>query len=304
MTLILVSHADLAQVQGGAHVLLAVAGYNLARFQLAVRPGRGERVRGILRSAARRRRPRLRCGSRAVTVATGDYRWQTAVFLNGLTGTERWTDDWQFWFLEALVWGYLGMAALVRDPVGGPRSRRTRSRSAMAASMTCLVLRYALVGVEAGAVERYQPVVVLWCLALGWAAAVARTPRSVWSSARCGGVDVRVLRRLPARGDRRRRHRAAACRPCGAASRDRGVAPAGGGGGIAVDLPHPMAGVSRRWRRPVIPMSPCSPPSRSASWPTWPMTGSAPGSLGADGLRAWPAGVPLRGSSPQRLPHA
>src|SRR4029077_10896770 len=38
-TLILVSHADIAQLQGGAHVLLAVAGYNLARFQLAL-PGR------------------------------------------------------------------------------------------------------------------------------------------------------------------------------------------------------------------------------------------------------------------------
>ena len=32
--LVVVSHADLAQLQGGAHVLLAVAGYNLARFQL------------------------------------------------------------------------------------------------------------------------------------------------------------------------------------------------------------------------------------------------------------------------------
>ena len=44
ITLVVVTHADLFQLQGGAHVLLAVAGYNLARFQLAV-PGRRERVR-------------------------------------------------------------------------------------------------------------------------------------------------------------------------------------------------------------------------------------------------------------------
>ena len=97
VVLILVSHADLAQVQGGAHVLLALAGYNLARFQLAV-PDRVARVRGILRSAASVAVPAaLWIG--AATVATGDYRWQTAVFLNGFTGSPRWSDDWQFWFL-------------------------------------------------------------------------------------------------------------------------------------------------------------------------------------------------------------
>jgi hypothetical protein len=37
----------------------------------------------------------------------------------------------------------------------------------------CLAVRYAVVGIEAGPVERYQAVVVLWCAALGWAAATA-----------------------------------------------------------------------------------------------------------------------------------
>ena len=172
--LILVSHADIVQLQGGAHVLLAVAGYNLARFQLAL-SDRVAKVRGILRSALTVAVPAsLWIG--AVTVATGDYRWQTAVFLNGVTGTGRWSDDWQFWFLEALVWCYLGMAALVAIPWVDRWSRRSPFTVALAAVMTCLAARYALVGVEAGAVERYQPVVVLWCLALGWAAAVADTP--------------------------------------------------------------------------------------------------------------------------------
>ena len=61
--LILVSHADIAQLQGGAHVLLAVAGYNLARFQLALPAG----PRGSAASCAPRSpwgcRPR--CGSRS-----------------------------------------------------------------------------------------------------------------------------------------------------------------------------------------------------------------------------------------------
>jgi hypothetical protein len=36
-------------------------------------------------------------------------------------------------------------------------------------------VRFALAGVEAGATERYTGTVVLWCFALGWAAARART---------------------------------------------------------------------------------------------------------------------------------
>ncbi|HRK47591.1 MAG TPA: proton-conducting transporter membrane subunit, partial [Nocardioides sp.] len=50
ITLVVVTHADLFQLQGGAHVLLAIAGYNLARFQLAL-PGRRARVGALLRSA-------------------------------------------------------------------------------------------------------------------------------------------------------------------------------------------------------------------------------------------------------------
>jgi hypothetical protein len=174
LTLILVSHADLAQLQGGAHVLLAVAGYNLARFQLA-HGDRHARVRSLLRSALAVAIPAsLWIG--AVTLVTGDYRWQTAVYLNGVTGTGRWNDDWQFWFLEALVWCYLGVAALVAIPWVDRWSRGRPFAVAAAVLVACCAARYALVGVEAGAVERYQAPVVMWCLALGWAAAAADTP--------------------------------------------------------------------------------------------------------------------------------
>ncbi len=173
VVLILVSHADLAQVQGGAHVLLAVAGYNLGRFQLALSE-RGSRVRGILRSAAAVALPAgLWIG--AVALVTGDYRWQTALLLNGPTGVDHWSDDWQFWFLEALVWSYLGVAALAAVPWVHRWSRRAPFLVALAALAGALAVRFAWVGVQAGPVERYQAVVVLWCLALGWAAATADT---------------------------------------------------------------------------------------------------------------------------------
>ena len=171
MILILVSHADIAQLQGGAHVLLAVAGSNLARFQLAL-PGRTARIRGILRTALTVAVP-VALWIGAVALVTGDYRWQTALLLNGLTGSDSWSSDWQFWFLEVLVWGYLGVDALVALPWVERCSRRHPFRVAAAVVVGCLMVRYALVGVEAGPVERYQALTVLWCLALGWVAATA-----------------------------------------------------------------------------------------------------------------------------------
>ena len=99
------------------------------------------------------------------------------------SGGDRWNDDWQFWFLEALVWSYLGLAALlavprVRPLVAAQASLRRRAGGAG----WRLGARYALVGVEAGPAERYKPVVVLWCLALGWAPRRADTVRrSCWS---------------------------------------------------------------------------------------------------------------------------
>jgi acyl-CoA synthetase (AMP-forming)/AMP-acid ligase II len=173
VTLILVSHADIAQLQGGAHVLLAVAGYNLARFQLGM-PGRSDRVRAIGRTALTVAVPAaLWIG--AVALVAGTYRWQTALLLNGVTGADHWTDNWQFWFLEALVWGYAGVALLLALPSVDRWQRTHPFAAAMLVLAACLVVRYAVVGVEAGRVERYATVVVLWCVALGWAAAVART---------------------------------------------------------------------------------------------------------------------------------
>ena len=171
--LILVSHADLAQVQGGAHVLLAIAGYNLARFQLAL-PSQAARVRAVARTTLAVAVPAgLWIGT--VALVTDDYRWQTAVFLNGLTATGGWTRDWQFWFIEVLVWCYLGVAALIALPWFERWWRRSPFALAMIVSLGCLGVRFAVVGIEPGAVERYQALGVLWCIALGLAAATADT---------------------------------------------------------------------------------------------------------------------------------
>jgi peptidoglycan/LPS O-acetylase OafA/YrhL len=173
--LVVVTHADLVLVPGGAHVLLGVAGFNLARFILRT-PGRTDRVRRLLGGLARVALPAAAwIGLVAVTV--GGYRPATLVYLNGVLGPDTWTDDWQFWFLEALVWSYLGLAAILAVPFADRWLRTHPFGVAMGAVTATLLLRYAWTGVEAGATERYTVGLVLWCVALGWAAAEATTVR-------------------------------------------------------------------------------------------------------------------------------
>ncbi len=174
VTLILVSHADIAQLQGGAHVLLAVAGYNLARFQLGM-PGRSDRVRAIARTALDGRRARCPldrgggAGGRHLPLAYGT----AAQRRHGRGPLDR-----QLAVLvprSARSGAYAGVAILLALPWVDRWQREHPFAAAMVVLAATLAVRYALVGVEAGRIERYTTVVVLWCVALGWAAAAART---------------------------------------------------------------------------------------------------------------------------------
>jgi acyl-CoA synthetase (AMP-forming)/AMP-acid ligase II len=168
--LIVATHANLLTVVGGAHALLAVAGYNAARFL----PRNALAARRLARTAWRIALPSgLWIG--AVALLTSDYRPATALMANGFVGSNDWTLDWQFWFLEAIVWTSLGLAAVIAIPAIRRMERRTPFAWALALVAVAAVVRFSLVGVEAGATERYTGTIVLWCFALGWAAARART---------------------------------------------------------------------------------------------------------------------------------
>lgn len=173
IVMVVVTHTDLWLVPGGAHILLAVAGYNLARFALGV-TGRRRRTRRLLAALGAVVVPASLWVAGAALV-TGDYALPTAFYLNGLVGSDDWTPDWQFWFLETMVWSYLGVAALLALPRLDRWQRARPFATAMSVVAGTLALRYLLVGVEAHGTEKYSVVVVLWVLALGWAAAEARS---------------------------------------------------------------------------------------------------------------------------------
>ena len=178
IVLVVGTHADAFTLQGGAHLLLAVVGYNLARFHLADVPGRS-RVGPLLRGAMAVALPAgLWIG--AVSALTGYYRPTTALLLTNVVSTgEVWTVQWQFWFLEVVVWSVVGLAALLAVPGLDRLERRHPYGVALAVLLLALGLRLVQTGgVLAGPMERYSAPVLLWVVALGWLVARSRSVRA------------------------------------------------------------------------------------------------------------------------------
>lgn len=179
--LIVGTHANLFDVKGGAHLLLAVAGYNLARFQLADVAGRS-RSRSLLRSTGQLLVPAVLWVG-AVALVSGYYRPETVLFVNNFGGESTWSVHWQFWFIEAVAWSLLGLAALLAVPGIDRLERRHPYAFAVGVLAVALVARTLLLGgVEAHATERYTTVMVVWCLALGWLIARSRSLTQRWAA--------------------------------------------------------------------------------------------------------------------------
>lgn len=175
IVLVVGTHANLLGVQGGAHLLLGVLGYNLARFQLAaVRPAL--RVRSLLRAAAMIAVPAV-LWIGGVALATGAYDLPTVLLLNSaVSDSGAWSTQWRFWFIEAAVGGILALALLAAAPALHRAERRRPFVAALVVTAALIAVRLvAHGGVTAGPVERYQLVGIAWLLALGWLAARATT---------------------------------------------------------------------------------------------------------------------------------
>ncbi|KQZ88139.1 hypothetical protein ASD62_01190 [Phycicoccus sp. Root563] len=170
--LILANHTHLSFVPGGAHTLLALAGFNLARFQLTSR-SRGERVKGVARSALRIWAPSA-AWIGVVAVVAGTYDWRNVLLLNQVLGDwSRWSDHWHYWFVEAVVALLLGTAGLLAVPAVDRWERRWPFAFPVALVGLGLLTRYAVVVPDAGPYRGANAYVLIWLFATGWAAARA-----------------------------------------------------------------------------------------------------------------------------------
>lgn len=167
------THGNLFVLTGGAHLLLGVVGFNLARFQLAS-PERRDRVRRTLTGVVRVVVPSV-VWVGGFALAAAAYPWQTALLVNGLLGPREWAEPaWHLWFLEALVALLLATAALVAVPAVHRLDRRWPFGLPLALAGLALLTRYDLVSLRGGD-EIHRAHVVAWLFLAGWAAARART---------------------------------------------------------------------------------------------------------------------------------
>jgi acyl-CoA synthetase (AMP-forming)/AMP-acid ligase II len=172
--LILANHTHLSFVPGGAHTLLALVGYNLARFQLTSRP-RHERVRGIVRSIARVVLPSA-AWIGVVALVAGTYDWRNVLMLNQVLGDwAQWSDHWHYWFVEAVTSLLLGTALLMAIPAVDRWERRWPFAFPVALVGLGLLTRYAVLVPDAGPYRGANAYVLIWLFATGWAAARAST---------------------------------------------------------------------------------------------------------------------------------
>ena len=167
IVLIVSTHVGLFSWQGAAHVLMAVAGYNFARFQLSGK--RIPRLRRQLSSVARIIVPSMAFIAVAYLI-TDNYSPANIVLLNAVLGPEGVSTQWHFWFIEVLVYLLVGSVALLAVPWADRAERRFPLLFPLALTGVGLLTRYELVN---PGVPHTAP--ALWLFALGWAIARSRT---------------------------------------------------------------------------------------------------------------------------------
>ncbi|HET9441848.1 MAG TPA: AMP-binding protein, partial [Acidimicrobiales bacterium] len=167
IVLVVGNHTDVWHLLGGAHTMVAVAGYNTARFL--------RDARGVLAGVARLALPSM-AWIAVVAAASDDFDWRHAALLNGALGGDgrRWT----FWYVEALVQILLAVALLLAVPAARRLERRRPLAFPLGLTAAGLLLRFDLLG-AAGVHHRwFRPWELVWLFALGWAAARAGTTRA------------------------------------------------------------------------------------------------------------------------------
>ncbi|UVE96687.1 AMP-binding protein [Dietzia sp. B32] len=195
-------HTRAFAVYGGAHVLVALTGYSLARFRLHSTSAR-QRARGVLTTAGRIAVPAV-VWLLLVTPLTSRYHWYSPLLATHFLGPRSWSDDrwwnpWQMWFVEATVYLLLGVAALMAVPAVSRLDRRWPFALPATLVGLGLLVRFAVIDLGGGPLVWYSAPAVLWLFGLGWAVARAEpggsapgphraVPAATWARLACSAV--------------------------------------------------------------------------------------------------------------------
>ncbi len=170
IVLVVISHAELYELWGGAHVLLGIAGYNFGRFCLTPLPRR-DRTRHLRNTIAWIAVPSVLWVAFALMV-TDDYTPTNLLLANKFLGPNDSMTAGRLWFVEVVVWILVGLAVLCWLPIGDRLERQWPFGFAVAFLAFGLALRYDLFGFGLGR-KAWFTVLAFWFFAVGWGAAKA-----------------------------------------------------------------------------------------------------------------------------------
>jgi hypothetical protein len=165
--LVVATHMGLWYFPGGAHLMLAVVGYNLSRFLLPVQSTR-DRLVAAARTAGRAAVPAIVWMSVGMVVF-GAYSTGSLFLVNNYAGPASHADDhWHFWFIEVMV-HIVALTAIVFSFPPLRRADRRHPYFVPLVALGCLLL-FRLDWADLGDWYnlRYRTHAVAWFAALGW----------------------------------------------------------------------------------------------------------------------------------------
>jgi acyl-CoA synthetase (AMP-forming)/AMP-acid ligase II len=173
ITAVVAGHARAFGLQGGATLLIAVAGYNVARFFLTD-SARQVRVRNLIRATLSVAVPSL-IWIWLTVLFSAQFTWVNGLLVHHLVGTPNWSNGWKYWFIEALVALLLVTTLLVAVPAFDRAERRWPFAVPFALAVIALLGRYHVLSTDPATTYVLTPTFAAWVFALGWAVQRART---------------------------------------------------------------------------------------------------------------------------------
>jgi acyl-CoA synthetase (AMP-forming)/AMP-acid ligase II len=177
VSLIVCTHMFLWYFPGGAHLLLAVVGYNTSRFHLPIEDRRA-RALAIARSIARVAVPVVAFVGICMLLV-GGYGAPTLALVNNYLGpVTHQRGRWHYWFVEVMVQLLVVVAVLLSIGPVRRAERRFPYLFPLALFAGALVLREHWVAIGGYPNLRFQTHGVAWFFLLGW---LVHRSTTVWS---------------------------------------------------------------------------------------------------------------------------
>jgi acyl carrier protein len=179
IVLVVGSHAGAFNLRGGAHVLLMLVGFNLARFHLPVLDLR-ERARRMARGTATAFVPAL-LFLVLLAALSPTYDWSIVGVTWLVHGEDPEAPEWRMWFLQSLLWVLPVLIVALRLPWVEAVRRRIPYLLPLALVLVLVIPAFPLLAPNSPR-GLFHPSAIAWVVVLGWLVAESRTPRTRWAT--------------------------------------------------------------------------------------------------------------------------